>query len=91
MSWPALPIQMLQPLTYLLSVHMQFFGVGGFFRYQALYIFSDPYQDYFEKEGEERKEKVAKNEYQRLRNISRGQKGRIRGCTQTMLELEYKW
>ena len=40
---------------------------------------SDPYQDYFEKQAEETKEKVAKNEYQRLRNISRTNKGRVRG------------
>ena len=39
----------------------------------------DPYQDYFEKESEERKEKVAKNEYQRLKNIARSQKGKVKG------------
>ena len=40
---------------------------------------SDPYQDYFEKQAEQREERVAKNEYHRLRNISRTQKGRVRG------------
>lgn len=57
----------------------------------SLYIFSDPYQDYFEKKAEERKEKVAKNEYQRLRNISRGQKGRIKGGGGRMLQRSCAW
>jgi regulator of ribosome biosynthesis len=36
---------------------------------------ADPYQDYFEKQAEERKERVAKNEYKRLKNIARNEKG----------------
>ncbi|CAI8024725.1 Ribosome biogenesis regulatory protein homolog [Geodia barretti] len=36
---------------------------------------ADPYEDYFEKQAEEKKEKIAKNEYKRLKNISRTQKG----------------
>ena len=44
---------------------------------EALFIpcgFLDPYEDQFEKKSEKRKERVAKNEYQRLRNIARSQK-----------------
>lgn len=42
----------------------------------------DPYKDPFEKKSEERKERIAKNEYQRLRNISRADKsGRVKGKT----------
>ena len=41
---------------------------------------ADPFEDYFEKDAEERKEKVAKNEYRRLQNIARTQKsGRLKG------------
>lgn len=41
---------------------------------------ADPYEDQFEKKASERKEKVAKNEYQRLRNIARaGKGGAVRG------------
>ncbi|KAL1116121.1 hypothetical protein AAG570_005616 [Ranatra chinensis] len=32
---------------------------------------ADPYEDYFEKKNESKKEKVAKNEFQRLRNIAK--------------------
>ena len=35
----------------------------------------DPYEDQFEKKVKEKKERVAKNELQRLRNIARNQKG----------------
>lgn len=38
-------------------------------------IYIDPYEDQFEKRSEKRKEAIAKNEYQRLRNISRSIKG----------------
>ena len=42
--------------------------------------YTDPHQDYFEKQAEERKERVAKNEYKRLKNIGRTQKGgKIKG------------
>lgn len=34
----------------------------------------DPYEDQFEKKFEAKKERVAKNEYQRLRNIARNRK-----------------
>ena len=36
--------------------------------------FLDPYEDQFEKRGKEKMERVAKNEYQRLRNIARNKK-----------------
>jgi regulator of ribosome biosynthesis len=36
---------------------------------------ADPHEDYFEKQAEEREEKVAKNEYKRLKNVARAQKG----------------
>ena len=34
-------------------------------------FYPDPYEDQFEKKLKERKERIAKNEYQRLRNIAR--------------------
>ena len=37
-------------------------------------FFSDPYEDQFEKKNQAKKERVAKNEYQRLRNIARNRK-----------------
>ena len=39
----------------------------------------DPLEDQFEKRRQEKKERVAKNEYQRLKNIARNQKGKIKG------------
>lgn len=40
---------------------------------------ADPYEDQFEKRSEARKERIAKNEYQRLRNIAKTEKsGRIK-------------
>lgn len=40
----------------------------------------DPYEDQFEKRDKARKEGIAKNEYQRLKNIARGTKGsRLKG------------
>ena len=41
---------------------------------------ADPYEDHFEKQAEEKKERIAKNEYKRLTNIARTQKGgRLKG------------
>ena len=37
---------------------------------------SDPTTDFFKKKEDERKEKVAKTEFQRLKNLSTGQRGR---------------
>lgn len=37
-------------------------------------FFLDPYEDQFEKVAKEKKERVAKNELQRLRNIAKNQK-----------------
>lgn len=42
---------------------------------------ADPNQDYFAKRSEERNERVAKNELQRLRNISRNLKLRLPGTS----------
>ena len=39
----------------------------------------DSLEDQFEKRRQEKKERVAKNEYQRLRNIARNRKGKIKG------------
>lgn len=39
----------------------------------------DPNMNYFEKKTEDKKERVAKNELQRLRNIARSQKVKIAG------------
>ena len=41
---------------------------------------SDPYEDHFDKQAEEKKERIAKNEYKRLKNIARTTKGgRLKG------------
>lgn len=49
---------------------------------------ADPYQDYFEKEAEERKERIAKNEYKRLKNIARTEKGgRLKGDSSTLTRI----
>lgn len=37
-------------------------------------VFLDPYEDQFEKKIQAKKERVAKNEYQRLRNIAKNKK-----------------
>lgn len=42
--------------------------------YYNHFFFSDPYEDQFAKKIEAKKERVAKNEYQRLRNIARNKK-----------------
>lgn len=39
---------------------------------------ADPYEDQFEKIAKDKKEQVAKNEFQRLRNISRASKAPVR-------------
>lgn len=39
-------------------------------------LFSDPYEDQFEKRGKAKNERVAKNELQRLRNVARNMKGK---------------
>ena len=39
-----------------------------------VFFFLDPYEDQFEKKNQAKKERVAKNEYQRLRNIARHRK-----------------
>lgn len=38
------------------------------------YFCLDPYEDQFEKKIQAKKEKIAKNEYQRLRNIAKNKK-----------------
>ena len=42
-------------------------------------LFADPNVDYFAKEKEEKNERIAKNEFQRLRNIARNQKLKVPG------------
>ena len=40
----------------------------------------DPYEDQFEKRRKQKDESVAKNEYQRLKNLAKGMKGvKIKG------------
>ena len=53
----------------------------GLWHPYQLFFFSnvDSLEDQFEKRRQEKKERVAKNEYQRLRNIARNQKGKIKG------------
>ena len=38
------------------------------------YFYLDPYEDQFEKKIQAKKERIAKNEYQRLRNIAKNKK-----------------
>jgi hypothetical protein len=46
----------------------------------VLFFLADPFEDQFEKKQKDKKERVAKNEYQRLRNIARHEKGiRLQG------------
>ena len=46
----------------------------------SLYHDIDPYEDQFEKQSEAKKERIAKNEYQRLRNIAKAEKsGKLKG------------
>lgn len=40
----------------------------------CFFLHVDPYEDQFEKRNQAKKERVAKNEYQRLRNIARNRK-----------------
>ena len=46
-----------------------------------------PLEDQFEKRRQEKKERAAKNEYQRLRNIARNQKGKIKGKCHVLFPL----
>lgn len=39
-----------------------------------VYFCLDPYEDQFEKKIQAKKERIAKNEYQRLRNIAKNKK-----------------
>jgi len=41
-----------------------------------LVIFADPFEDQYAKRKEAKSERVAKNEYQRLRNIAKNSKGK---------------
>lgn len=63
------------------SKKFKFVGYHG----NMLTFFSpDPYEDPFEKKSEARKERIAKNEYQRLCNIARTEKsGRVKGVIDT--------
>ncbi|XP_076345231.1 ribosome biogenesis regulatory protein homolog isoform X2 [Tachypleus tridentatus] len=51
---------------------------------------SDPNVDYFGKKKEEKKERIAKNEFQRLRNIARAQKTKVPGVGITPSETPSK-
>ncbi len=44
------------------------------YSFPFLFIFSDPDEDQFAKRSAAKKERVAKNEFQRLKNIARGKK-----------------
>lgn len=41
--------------------------------------FIDQFEDQFEKRSKEKGERIAKNEYQRLRNLARNKKGKVKG------------
>ena len=47
-------------------------------------VFIDPMEDQFEKRANAKKERVAKNEVQRLRNIARSQKGGLKAVHRGM-------
>ncbi|KAI0214871.1 Ribosome biogenesis regulatory protein [Lamellibrachia satsuma] len=47
---------------------------------------ADPYEDQFEKRQKKRKENIAKNELQRLRNLARNMKGKVPGIGLTPTE-----
>ncbi|KAK3091416.1 hypothetical protein FSP39_019741 [Pinctada imbricata] len=51
---------------------------------------ADPNVDYFEKRKKEKKERIAKNELQRLRNIARSQKSKVPGVGLTPTEMPSK-
>lgn len=59
-------------------------------RYYCFFVCNtDPYEDQFEKQSVDRKERISKNEYQRLQNIAKSQKGgRIKGTCQDMYPCE---
>jgi len=49
-------------------------NINGTSVHTFIFFFIDPYEDQFEKKNQAKKERVAKNEYQRLRNIARNKK-----------------
>lgn len=55
-----------------MHVYVQFLFCQSFLH---VHVHVDPYEDQFEKKAEKRKERVAKNEFQRLKNLARSQKG----------------
>ena len=54
-------------------MHITIYWCHYFFHYL------DQYEDQFEKRSKEREERIAKNEYQRLRNLARDKKGKVKG------------
>ena len=44
-------------------------------------VFVDPFEDQFEKRAKDKSERVAKNEYQRLRNLAKSQDTKITGLS----------
>jgi hypothetical protein len=54
-----------------------------------IHYISDPYKDYFAERKEQKKERIGKNELQRLGNIARGrkqQKVRVWAATESVLQ-----
>ena len=43
------------------------------------WFITDQFEDQFEKRSKEKEERTAKNEYQRLRNLARNKKGKVKG------------
>lgn len=43
------------------------------------WVIIDQFEDQFEKRSKEKEERTAKNEYQRLRNLARNKKGKVKG------------
>ena len=50
-------------------------------------LFIDQFEDQFEKRSKEKEERIAKNEYQRLRNLARNKKGKVKGVGHIILNL----
>ena len=48
-------------------------------------LFIDQFEDQFEKRSKQKKERIAKNEYQRLRNLARNKKGKVKGTYSLVL------
>ena len=65
-------------MIYFKSIQLNFQKLNVDFTTFNFFFHLDAYQDQFEKVLNEKKERIAKNEFQRLRNIAKNSKGK---CT----------